>query len=279
MTTPHHLTPAAGPIRLEVTPESAGWTHLAQRIVALEPGGTHRWLAGDREAALIPLSGAMTVRAGGLEVPLERASVFTAMPTLVYVPPGTELTVTADTAAEFSLGSAPAEGRHPVRVVEPAEMRNEIRGGGGARRQVVHVLAPPLPAERLICYEVYVPRGSWSGWPPHCHDGRDGSPYLEETYLFRCDPPSGFALHRNWRDEESFDEVFAAADGDLVLVTRGYHSSAAAPGSHVWFLNYLAGELIDAERATPPCFHADHTWIVDDWDAGAWELPVVTAAG
>ena len=56
------------------------------------------------------------------------------------------------------------------------------------------MLAHPLPAERLILYEVYVPRGGWSGWPPHCHDGYEGSPYLEETYYFRLDPADGWAI-------------------------------------------------------------------------------------
>ena len=43
----------------------------------------------------------------------------------------------------------------------------------------------------------------------------------------------------------------------------------------MFFLNYLAGELVDGERVTPPCFHADHTWIEQDWDAFGWELPRV----
>ena len=47
----------------------------------------------------------------------------------------------------------------------------------------------PLPAEHLILYEVYVPRGTWAGWPPHRHDGVQGSPYLEEVYYFRLDRP------------------------------------------------------------------------------------------
>ena len=120
-----------------------------------------------------------------------------------------------------------------------------------------------------------MPRGSWSGWPPHCHDGFDGSPYLEETYYFRLDPADGFAMHRNWRVDEDFDEVLTAGDGDCALVTKGYHSTAAAPGSHMFFLNYLAGELVDGERVTPPCFHQAYTWIEEDWDAFGWDLPRV----
>ncbi|MFQ5556316.1 MAG: 5-deoxy-glucuronate isomerase [Acidimicrobiales bacterium] len=279
MTNPHHLVPTDDELALDVTPESAGWDHLAFRIVRLAAGASHQWESPDREAAIVPLSGTATVTIGDREISLARDSVFTELGRVVYVPPRTPVVITAVEPFELTLGSAPAEGLLPPRVVETSEMRSEIRGGGTALRQVIHTLAPPLEAERLILYEVYVPRGTWSGWPPHAHDGREGSPYLEEVYYFRTQPTEGFAFHRNWRDEEDFDESFAASDGDVVLVTRGYHSSAAAPGSNVYFLNYLAGELVMDQRVTPPCFHADHTWIEADWDAGAWNLPVITTTG
>ena len=47
-------------------------------------------------------------------------------------------------------------------------------------------------------------------------------------------------------------------DGDVALVPKGYHTSVACPGSNMYFLNYLAGELQDDERRTPPCFMAEH---------------------
>ena len=37
----------------------------------------------------------------------------------------------------------------------------------------------------------------------------------------------------------------------------------------------LLGRLLDDARATPPCFHSAYTWIQDDWNAHAWQLPVV----
>ena len=244
-------------------------------MVELEAGGAHRSLLSDRETAVVPLRGRGRVRVGHLEADLSRVDVFDEMPTVAYAPPGVEIEVTAGEGFEFAIGSAPAAGLHPPRIVTPAEMRSEVRGGGAARRQVNHVLAPPLPAERLILYEVYVPRGSWSGWPPHCHDGFDGSPYLEEIYYFRLDPADGVCMHRNWRVDEPFDEVLTAGDGECALVTKGYHSTAAAPGSHLFFLNFLAGELVDGERVTPPCFHGAYTWIEADWDALGWDLPRV----
>ena len=271
----HRQRRADGTVRVDVTPENAGWDFLSFAVVELAAGDVHDALLDDQETAVVPLSGAGTVRAGDQTFELSRTSVFEEMPHIVYAPPGVPITVTTDDAFEFAIGSAPAEGKYPIRLIEPAQMKQELRGGGSAYRHVNHVLAPPIDAERLILYEVYVPRGTWSGWAPHCHDGRDGSPYLEEVYYFRLDPANGFVMQRNWRDDEEFDELFSARDGDAVLVTKGYHSSVACPSSHMMFLNYLAGELYDDERRTPPCFDEAHLWIQEDWDHEAWELPVV----
>jgi len=266
-----------GTVRIDVTPGNAGWDFLSFAIVELAAGETHTSTRPDEETAIVPICGAGTVTAGGQTFEISRTSVFDEMPHIVYVTPGDAIEVIAGADGfEFSIGSAPAEGKYPTRLIEPKEMKQELRGGGSAYRHVNHVLAPPIDAERLILYEVYVPRGTWSGWAPHCHDGRDGSPYLEEVYYFRVTPDNGFVMQRNWRDDEDFDELFSARDGEAVLVTKGYHSSVACPSSHMMFLNYLAGELYDDERTTPPCIDPAHLWIQDNWDHEAWDLPVVS---
>lgn len=276
----HLFRPSGGSGRqFEVTPATAGWQYLSFSVVSLAAGDSFGHRLDDQETAIVPLSGSGAFAAGGESFVLTRQSVFTQIPEVLYAPPGVEITVTTESNVEFAIGSAPAEGKYPLRLFTPADMKTEVRGGGAAHRQISHVLSPPLPAERLILYEVYVPRGTWSGWAPHCHDGYDGSPYLEETYYFRLDPGDGFAMHRNWRVDEPFDEVLLAHDGDCALVTKGYHSSVACPGSNMFFLNFLAGELYDDERTTPPCFHSSYTWIDEAWendDAGAWQLPVVS---
>ncbi|MCP5028722.1 MAG: 5-deoxy-glucuronate isomerase [Actinomycetia bacterium] len=269
-----YYKPGTDQVRLTITPETAGWTYLDFEVVA--PGAGYQATAEGREVAVVPLSGAGTATVDGTTYELARTSVFEQMPHVLYVPPGHTIDLAGNDDFEVSLGSAPAEGKYPVRLFRPDEMKSEMRGGGASYRQVNHVLAPPLPAERLILYEVYVPRGTWSGWAPHCHDGYDGSPYLEEVYYFRLDPAEGFAMHRNWRVDQPFDETFVAGDKDCVTVRKGYHSSVAAPSSHMFFLNYLAGELYDTERRTPPCFHPDFTWIQDDWTVGDRKLPFVT---
>ena len=284
----------SGPVRpsadavgtlIDITPESAGWSNVAFALVSLAAGTVHSDRRADRETAIVTQSGSGRVLVDGQTVEVGRTSVFDEVGRVVYVPPGVEFAIETDDALTVAVGSAPAEGRYPTRVIEPSEMRSEIRGGGASYRQVVHTLAHPLPAERLILYEVYVPRGTWSGWPPHRHDGIQGSPYLEEVYYFRLDRPEGYAIHRNFADghglngEDDFDEVVVLGDGEAALVPQGYHTSVASPGSNMYFLNYLAGDLIGDDRRTPPCFHADHTWIEADWTAGEWSLPVVPTSG
>lgn len=273
----HKRSSSGGPgIVLEVTPEIAGWDVLDFRVLRL--GAGQSWVTNtlDREAAVVPQSGMFRVDTGGGQFEMERDDVFASMAPVLYLPPRTAIQVDAVTDSEFAIGGAPAEGIYPVRLIEPHEMRTEVRGGGGATRQVNHILAHPLPAERLILYEVYVPRGKWSGWPPHCHDGYEGSPYLEETYYFRFSPADGWGMHRNYRVDNDFDEAFSVADRDVVMVTQGFHSSAASPGNHMYFLNYLAGTPYDQERAIPPFFQPEYRWIDGNWDQDAMTLPAVT---
>jgi len=269
---------------LEVTPASAGWSNVGFAVVEVTPSAPWSAVLADRETVVVVLEGEGTIRGGVVDTVLARRSVFEEMGRAVYFPPGTEYTIETTSRLVVAVGSAPATGVLPTRVIEPTEMRSEIRGGGQSYRQVVHTLSAPLPAEHLIVYEVYVPRGTWAGWPPHRHDGVDGAPYLEETYYFRLDRPEGYVLHRNFCDgrgpaadgsDDVFDEVAVAHDGDVVCVPMGYHTSVVSPGSNMYFLNVLAGDLLLDERATPPCFHADHVWITDDWTAGQWDLPVV----
>ncbi|MDH4280537.1 MAG: 5-deoxy-glucuronate isomerase [Acidimicrobiia bacterium] len=282
------ISAQTGPgVLLSVTPETAGWRYLSFSVIELGAGDSHAQRLDDAETAVVPISGRGTVRLDEQSHEVARRSVFTELAPVAYAPPGVEVAVEAgDKGLTVAIGSAPAEGRFPARLIEPSTIRSEVRGGGAALRQVNHTLAPPVEAERLILYEVYVPRGTWSGWAPHRHDGVDGSPYLEETYYFRMDRPEGFWMHRNWDDgtgydgdgPDPYDQVMSGGDGDCALVPGGYHSSVACPGANMYFLNYLAGELVAEKRATPPCFHSEFTWIESDWGAGAWDLPVVDPA-
>ena len=261
-------------IVLDVTPASAGWQYLSYRIVKLQAGEQYLHDTNNTEAALVPLHGEGNISLAGEQYLISRKGVFTELPSVLYVPPGNQLQITTSTQFEFAIGSAPAEGKYPIRLFTPNEIKQEVRGGGAATRQVNHILAHPMPAERLILFEVYVPGGAWSGYPPHCHDGFGNSAYLEETYYFRMSPENGFGFHRNYRVDTDFDETFVIGHQDLVLVTQGFHSTSAAPGSNLYFLNYLAGDLLDDRRGTPPYDDPRYAHLKDAWGEHTMNLPV-----
>ena len=259
-------------------PAAARWTYLTYATVDLATGSTIRLHTAATEVAVVPLAGRCTATAAGVHATMARRNVFTDPGSVFYVAPGQTMELRAETDCTVAIGSAPADAVYPTRYVAPEDVRVELRGGGAAHRQVAHLLSPPAEAHRLILYEVHVPRGSWSGWPPHCHDGEDGSPYLEETYYFEHQPTSGFGIHRNFRDATGFDETFIAQHRSLVPVRAGYHSSAACPGSHMYFLNFLAGDLEHDQRRTPPCFDERFTWIDGHWQDHPMPLPTAGRA-
>ncbi|WP_324909303.1 5-deoxy-glucuronate isomerase [Baekduia sp.] len=268
------IRPRDGREAIAVTPAAMGWAHLGFRVVRLAPGEAIDVDTAGVETAVVGMAGAGVATVDGTEHALSRHGVFEEAGGLLYVAPGAATRLRAESAWTVALGTAPADGRYPTRMVPADAVRAEIRGGGTARRQVNHLLAPPLEAERLIVFEVFVPAGSWAGWPPHRHDGEEGSPYLEETYLFRFDRPGGFGFHRNYSGDGAYDETFAVGDMECVAVPRGFHVTTAAPGHNMWILNFLAGTPVGDERARPPHFDPATTWIADGWSKAPIDLPV-----
>lgn len=271
----------AGPIRhlasskspgtlLEITPESAGWKYVSSSVVALEAGDAHRGETGPNEVAIVPLSGAARFEFAGQTHTVSRRDVFTELPHVAYLPPGTAYTITALEAFEFATGGVPAEGRYPARMIAPAELATAVRGGANVSRGVTGTLDLSLPAERLIAYEILTPSGNWSSFPPHRHDGINGTSYHEETYYFRLQPRDGFAYQRIYSPESGLDLSFCARDGDLILVHEGYHTVASAPGTNAYYLNFLGGDV----RPVTQLFDPAYVWVAEDWEGRPTPIPV-----
>ena len=47
----------------------------------------------------------------------------------------------------------------------------------------------------------------------------------------------------------------------------------------MYFLNYLAGDLLDESRATPPLDDVDFAWMKQDWDGKRMRLPIEADGG
>ncbi len=232
---------------VEVTPASAGWRYVGFAAFRLAAGERLDHDTAGREACLVVLQGTVTVETGGerwTEIG-ERKSVFEdRSPYALYVPtPGT-LSITAHTASEIGVASAPAGAAGPARLIEPKAMKRSVRGQGSNQRFICDILPETEPAENLLVVEVRTPAGHSSSYPPHKHD-RDDAPSesaLEETYYHRLDPPQGFCFQRVYTDDRSLDQAMAVEDRDLVMVPRGYHPVVVPHGYESYYLNVMAGE-------------------------------------
>jgi 5-deoxy-glucuronate isomerase len=181
----------------------------------------------------------------------------------------------------IAIATAPASGRDGVAEdvigISPTDVRAEIRGAGNATRQINHIIAPDFPADRLEVVEVLTPSGNWSSWPPHKHDVDDmpNEAVLEEIYYYRFRPEETWGIQRVYRGDRSRDGIWEVRNGDVVLVTDGYHPFIAPQTNHGYYLNALAGD-----RRTMACsFDPELAWIRDSWPTETPDprVPLVSA--
>jgi len=267
----YHLASKPGPgTLLDATPESVGWRYVSTSVVALAAGDRHVSDTGPNEVAVVPLAGTARFEFAGETHTITRRDVFTDLPHVAYLPPRTAYTITAIDAFEFATGGVAAEGVHPARLIAPDELQTSVRGGANVSRGVTGTLDLSLPAEHLLAFEIVTPSGNWSSWPPHRHDGTNGSSCQEETYYFRLQPSDGFAYQRIYSPETGLDLSIPARDGDLILVHEGYHTVASAPGTNTYYLNFMGGEVRPVTQFIDPAY----AWVAQDWAGRPVAIPV-----
>ena len=266
-----HLRPGSdGAIGLD--PTRAGWRYLAFESRPVGGDGTVIAAAAGQETCLVVLAGRdVTVESGGDRWRLEgRVDPFADLPSALWLPDGRELRVRMGSGTgSIAIARAPRSGRDGVAtdpiIVGPQDVVVEIRGAGNASRQINHIIAPSFPADRLEVVEVLTPSGNWSSWPPHKHDVDDmpGEAVLEEVYHYRFRRPEAWGIQRVYRADRSRDGIWEVRDGDVVLVTDGYHPFSATHGDDAYYLNALAGD-----RRTMACsFDPDLDWVRGTWEA------------
>jgi 5-deoxy-glucuronate isomerase len=238
----------------------------------------------ENELALVVLGGTceITSNIGKWADVGRRPNVFSGMPYTLYLPPETRFTVEAKSEyLDIAYGWCIAKEAHPARLVNPAEVQIEIRGGGNVTRQINKMIPPGFPSSRLVVVEVYTPSGNWSSYPPHKHDehivdkaGNLLEADLEEVYFYKIDRPEGFAFQRIYTRDRKMDELVMPQDSHLVLSPQGYHPVVAAPGYNCYYLNMLAGSAQSLAATDDP----DHTWVKETWKDLDPRLPLVTMA-
>jgi 5-deoxy-glucuronate isomerase len=200
-----------------------------------------------------------------------RADVFTDYPHAIYLPPNVRARVVSRDGCEIADCRAPASGACAPRVITPEDCGYEIRGGGNATRQIVDIMPPAFPAERLMICEVFTPSGNWSSYPPHKHD-TDNPPTevdLEEIYYFRFRDPDAYGFQRVYNTRR--DDTLRVTHGDVVAVRDGYHPFVTAYGYDAYYLNVLAGERRSMAASDDPRY----AHFRRDWPAPDPRMPLV----
>ena len=167
-----HPTRDTGRI-VQVTPESAGWTHVGFDVWKLKPGAVAEGGEPGREVCLVFIGGKGHVFVGAKDYGVlgERNSPFEGKPWSVYIPAGERWKVTAENAVTLAVCTAPGEGgKHPARVIAPDGLHQETRGKGSNTRHVTNIIPEWDAAEGLLVVEVITPGGCTSSYPPHKHD-------------------------------------------------------------------------------------------------------------
>ena len=270
-----------------VTPQQAGWEFLHFEVRCLSAGQAYARENGAHELALVMLSGVVSVSStvGEWQAVGQRPSVFAGLPFALYLPRQARFTILTKTDAEFALAWAPADRDYPPRLIRPADVAVEIRGGDQCTRQINTIIPPGFGCQRLVVVEVYTPGGNWSSYPPHKHDvhkvdaqGQVLEADLEEVYFYKFDRVEGYAYQRVYTDPESpihragapIDALLLARQNDVVLVPEGYHPVASPPGYTTYYLNALAGSAQSLANTEDPRF----AWVKQTYRAKDPRLPI-----
>jgi 5-deoxy-glucuronate isomerase len=240
----------------------------------LQPADVFRTRTEHEEAAFVLLGGTCLADWGrGAKRIGKRKNVFDGFPFTLYLPAGNEVTFTAETACEIAECRVPSNARLEPRLITPSDVVSSLRGGGNVSRQIVDVITPAFPADKLMVIEVYTPGGNWSSYPPHKHDVHNppAEVDLDEIYYYRIRQPEGFAFQHLYSGESSGERTLKTRDGDAVLVHSGFHPVVAGPGYDVYYLNFLAG----SSRALAVTEDPQHVWIRSTWKDLDSRLPLV----
>ncbi len=247
----------------DVTPESAGWGYVGFQLYRLKAGESATGALGDREAIIVYVEGKGHLTGAGRDwgVLGERMDVFEKTPPhAVYLPDGSDWSVTATTDLTLAVCLAPGQGGHEAAQIGPMGIELTPRGKGTNTRYVNNIAMEMRDvADSLLVTEVYTPAGHWSSYPSHRHDEDDfpNMTYLEETYYHRLNPAQGFGIQRVYTEDGSLDETMAVANHDVVLVPKGHHPCGAPYGYELYYLNVMAGPLRKWRFKNDPA----HDWI------------------
>jgi len=143
----------------------------------LEKGDRHSLRTAGREYVLDLFYGTVTLTVSTVGRSKElcrhigkRADVFSGPPVMSYIPPNSQVEITAESPAEMGLFSAPSSSPAPAALLEGSTVVAKQVGRANWQRTVYAALGENVPAECLLAGETLNPPGNWSSFPPNKHD-------------------------------------------------------------------------------------------------------------
>ena len=202
------------------------------------------WQSDNYEAAFVIIEGECSLSLPGLEeVKFSRKNVFDDLPSAVFVPPKTQVSITAKFASTIAVCKALSEQHNKPVLVSQDMIREEWRGKEGYRRKIRNIINTETKTHRLALGETMNLPWNWSSFPPHKHDeyipGKEVP--LEEIYFFRVRPDSGFGIQRVYSANGERDRCYTVRDRDCIFIPKDYHPVANIPGHELYYLWMLAG--------------------------------------
>ncbi|MFH1074659.1 MAG: 5-deoxy-glucuronate isomerase [Candidatus Firestonebacteria bacterium] len=190
----------------------------------------------------------------------KRKNVFEGKAYSVYIPGGSKFVIQAvSNDLEVAVCAVKSKAKGSPMLITPDMVRRRRVGKDNWQRDVYDIVYEATAGDKILVGETMTPCGNWSSVPPHRHEKED-MPHEskhEETYFFKIDPVQGFGIQWVYTDDSKLNEVYVLRNNDLVVIPRGYHPVAAAPGYRVYYLWILAGN----NRLLRPKDDPNHKWL------------------
>ncbi|MTI65116.1 MAG: 5-deoxy-glucuronate isomerase [Firmicutes bacterium] len=243
-----------------ITSDNSDLKHLGFSHLVLKPGQKIEYEVTGEEIAIVLQKGDFkaSVEWKGErflnDITGSREDVFEELPTSIYLPPKSKITIESESGMEARIFTAPCEEGNEPYFCAPEDVEEGNPGAYIYKRKYRFIFGPPTKhnsdvTKKLIVGESVSVPGGWIGFPGHRHDYKNSEEQpLEEIFSIRVKGPNDgpgtvIQYSSDVENGERWNEFFVIEeDNNAISLPVGFHTSFAAPGCTEYLLWGLAGE-------------------------------------